>query len=129
MKQIIQKYRNKKTKIQGITFDSKLEANVYLKILELQKSYDFKFELQPKYVLLEKFRFNGKAVREISYVADFLIYVDNAKEYTEYVIDTKGIETPVFKMKRKMFQKKFNQDIILIKSVKKFCEWFKEVMK
>ena len=55
------KYSNKKVNIDGITFDSKKEANRYkeLKILEnLGKISNL--ELQPVYVLQESFKYKGK---------------------------------------------------------------------
>lgn len=119
------KYQNKKVIVKGIKFDSKLESNIYLKILELSKTYDFSYKLQPKYELMPKFRLDGECFRAIDYIADFEICI-NGKVY---VLDAKGLKTPVFKLKEKLFANKYNKKIICITSVKKFVEWFNGVIK
>lgn len=118
------KYKNKKVEVKGIKFDSKLESNIYLKILELAKTHDFSYKLQPKYELMPKFRLDGECFRAIDYVADFEICI-NGKVY---VLDAKGLKTPVFKLKEKLFANKYNKKITCITSVKKFVEWFMEVI-
>ena len=104
------KYHNKKVIYKGIKFDSKRERNRYKELvllknagiissLELQK----KFELQPSY------KKNGKTIRSISYIADFYYY-DNVKK--QYIVeDTKGVKTDVYKIKKKMFEYKYNLTI------------------
>lgn len=98
------KYGNKKTYIDGIKFDSKAEAARYLELLLLEKGKIIcGLKLQPKYLLQGSFRHNGKCERAIHYVADFSYYeCDTEKEVVE---DVKGVETDVFKIKRKMFLK------------------------
>ena len=101
------KYRNKKTEIDGIIFDSKKEADYYqrLKIMKhIGEIQDFDrqvaFELQPEF---EK---DGQKIRAIRYIADFVIYKkDNSVE----IVDTKGIRTKDFELKRKMFEYKYQQ--------------------
>lgn len=119
------KYRNRKVEVKGIKFDSKLEGHVYLKILELAKEHYFNFKLQPSYELVEKFKINGKTVRAITYRADFELKINN-KVFT---IDTKGFETDVFKLKKKLFAYRYGREVICIKSVKQFDIWFREVIK
>jgi hypothetical protein len=116
------KYNNKKTVVKGITFDSKLESEIYLKILELEKTYPFAYELQPEYILLDKFNVDGKPYQKVVYRGDFNIVI-HGKFYT---IDAKGVETPVFKLKKKLFVQKYRRPIICIKSVKEFEKWFME---
>lgn len=96
------KMGNKKLYIDNILFDSIVESRFYLmlKIYKLKgmiKSY----ELQKKYVLQPKFIKNGKTIREISYIADFVII---NKDNGVNVIDIKGLETDVFKIKHKLFE-------------------------
>ena len=119
------KYKNKKVVVKNNKFDSKLESRIYLKILELQKEYDFIFRLQPRYRLVDKFVVDEKLVRPIDYIADFDIVI-NGKTY---VIDVKGLETDVFKIKKKLFAKRYGKQIICVKSVKQFVEWFDDVRK
>lgn len=99
------KYNNKITYVDGIRFDSKREAEYYKQLLLLLKIGEVKeIELQPKFTLLETFRKNGVTHRSITYKADFKVtYTDNRVE----VIDVKGVETQVFKIKRKLFEHQF----------------------
>ncbi|RKZ75172.1 MAG: hypothetical protein DRR19_29510 [Candidatus Parabeggiatoa sp. nov. 1] len=94
------KYHAVKTMIDGLTFDSKKEATRYreLKLLEKQGLIT-DLKLQPAYLLQEGFRYAGKMVRSVQYFADFE-YKQNGKIIVE---DTKGMETDVFKLKRKLF--------------------------
>lgn len=98
------KYHNKRTTVDGITFDSKKEAQRYseLKILERGGKIS-QLVLQPRFELQESFKKNGKTYRKIEYVADFM-YRDNEKNVT-IVEDVKGVKTDVYKLKRKMFEK------------------------
>lgn len=96
------KYRNIKTQVDGITFDSKKEAEYYCKLKLLKQAGEIKdFGLQPRYELQPTFRKNGTTYRAITYVADFVI--TNLDGTTE-VVDIKGVETQVFKIKQKLFE-------------------------
>lgn len=67
------KYRNKKIVIDNIKFDSKLEANRYVELKLLQRAGKIKnLELQPRFLIQEGFKKNGKTFRKIEYVADFM---------------------------------------------------------
>lgn len=96
------KYRNKKVQFNGITFDSKAEETRYKQLLLMQKAnYITDLELQPRFLLQESFKKNGKTYRKIEYVADFK-YIEDGKTIVE---DVKGIQTDVFKLKHKIFEK------------------------
>lgn len=99
------KYGAKKTTIDGIVFDSKVEARyyVYLKTLKERKEI-IDFELQPEYVLMDKFKCNGKIIREIKLKADFLV---TRYDKSKIVVDVKGKPTPVAMLKRKLFMYKY----------------------
>ncbi|NLB90534.1 MAG: DUF1064 domain-containing protein [Clostridiales bacterium] len=98
------KYRNRKTIIDGITFDSKGEANRYCELKLLQRAGEISdLTLQPKFTLQESFKKNGKTHRAITYIADFQ-YQENGKTIIE---DYKGMETEVFRIKRKLFEKRY----------------------
>lgn len=103
------KYGNKKTVVDGIEFDSKIEAIRY-KELKLQEKLGMisDLELQPEFLLQEKFRAYGKTEREIKYIADFK-YFDKCRKRV-VVEDVKGVETAVFKLKRKLFLKRYGND-------------------
>ncbi|MGE8207731.1 DUF1064 domain-containing protein [Heyndrickxia sp. NPDC080065] len=99
------KYGNKKTMVDGITFDSKAEAVYYNQLKWLKQAKQIKdFKLQPRYILQEAFSKNGKNFRKIEYVADFeVLKLDGSVE----VIDIKGVETKEFAIKRKLFERKY----------------------
>lgn len=106
------KYRARKTTVDGITFDSKGEARRYaeLKLME-RAGVIANLELQPAYVLQEAFRcpWNG-AQRAIKYVADFR-YAEGGKTIVE---DFKGKETEVYRIKRKMFLKRYPEIVFRV---------------
>lgn len=100
----MRKYRNKKTQIGMYVFDSIAESKRYKELALLEKAGQIKgLELQPKFLLQEGFKKNGKTYRKIEYIADFM-YIENGKVIIE---DVKGMETDVFKLKRKMFEYKY----------------------
>ena len=98
------KYRNKKTQIDMYVFDSIAESKRYKELALLQKAGEIsELTLQPKFLLQEGFKKNGKTYRKIEYIADFMY-----REKGQIVIeDVKGKETEVFKLKRKLFEYKY----------------------
>ncbi len=99
------KYKNEKTIVDGIQFDSIKEAEYYCKLKILKKAGEIKdFGLQPRFELQPAFEKNGVKYQPITYVADFVI-VNN--DGTTDVVDVKGFETQVFKIKRKLFEYKY----------------------
>lgn len=103
------KYRAKKTEIDGIKFDSRKEAKRYTELKLLERNGDIDdLTLQPRFLLQEGFRKNGKTYRKIEYVADFM-YQQDGKLIIE---DVKGIKTDVYKLKQKLFEKRY-QDLTI----------------
>lgn len=101
------KYKNKKVVVNGIKFDSQLEANHYKTLLLLERAGAIKdLRLQVKFELQPSFNKNGKHYQAINYVADF-VYYDISKEKT-IVADSKGYKTEVYKLKKKMFEYKYS---------------------
>ena len=110
------KYHSKKTVIDGITFDSRKEAERYSELkllercgaisnLELQKV----FELIPaQYELYERYGKNGNRLKDgkkcieksCVYKADF-VYIDN-ETGQQVVEDVKGFRTKEYKIKKKL---------------------------
>lgn len=86
----------------GIVFDSKLEMQYYIDIIEpgFATGEIIMFERQKKYELQPSFVHKGTKIRAIYYVADF--YVEYANGDT-VAIDIKGFPTETAKLKRKMF--------------------------
>ncbi len=96
------KYRNKKVIVDRKEFDSKKEAIRYKELKLLERAGEISnLELQPRFLLQDSFRKNGKTFRRIEYIADFK-YIENGKTIVE---DVKGIQTDVFKLKHKIFEK------------------------
>ena len=119
------KYNAKKVTIDGITFASKSEGRYYQHLLGLMESGVVEsFEMQKPYTLLDKFPHpkTGKTIRAIKYVPDFeVIYTDGRVE----VVDVKGMQTDVFRMKRKLFMFRYQIPLVLVKynrTTKKFVE-------
>ena len=111
---IYRKYHNTKVYVNGIKFDSKLEAGRYRELLLLEQAGQIRnlrrqveFELQPS------FKKNGKTIRKISYIADF-VYEEAGKTIVE---DSKGMATDLFKLKKKLFEYKYPN--LTIKEVRK----------
>lgn len=110
------KYLAKKKVVNGREFHSIKEANRYATLLLLEKSGRISnLKCQPKYLLQDSFKKNGKTYRKIEYIADFE-YIDN--QTGELVVeDVKSAFTEkdkVFAIKRKMFEKKYEDKTISI---------------
>lgn len=112
------KYNAKKVEVDGIKFDSKVEAEYYLHLKEMQEKKEIQgFERQVKMTLQDSFYLEGVKgkIRAITYVVDFKITEnDGSNTY----IDVKGIETDVFKMKRKMFMNRYRTPLVTVKKRK-----------
>ena len=92
---IIRKYRNQKTAVNGITFDSKKEAARYGELKILERAGKIKeLKLQVKYDLAV----NGLKI--CSYKSDFT-YFEEGQQITE---DVKGMKTRVYEIKKKLMK-------------------------
>lgn len=119
------KYGNRKTVVDGITFDSKKEANRFRELQLLERAGKITaLQRQVKYVLIPTQReFSneiykkgahqghfkpGKVMeKECSYIADFAYIQDGA-----YVVeDTKGVRTEAYKIKRKLMLERYGIQI------------------
>ena len=93
------KYGNKKVTIQGIKFDSKWESQRYLYLKSLERAGTIRdLELQVRFNLM---------------VNDQKIDKDGVWHYV--VDDAKGVETPEFKLKKKLMKACLGIDILLSK--------------
>ncbi len=98
------KYRNKKVIVDDYIFDSIQESRRYKELKMLLKTGKIQgLKLQPRFVLQDSFKKNGRTFRKIEYIADFQ-YIENSKTIVE---DVKGMQTDVFKLKHKLFEKKY----------------------
>lgn len=124
---------------EDVTFDSRMEAQFYDALLAHKESHNITdIQMQVPYEIQEKFEWEfiyvkktklkvqqwnrkynyevikkNKKVQPIKYLADFVIKA----WWKEYIIDIKWVETPDFKLKKKMFEKKFNKSLICLTSV------------
>jgi len=96
-------------KFYGIVFDSKAEGQEYLLAISNQRAgLITQLEVQKSFILQEGFTdAQGKRHQDIEYIADFYFYDKSQKRYR--VIDVKGFETEVFKLKRKLFNYKYKE--------------------
>lgn len=136
------KYGAQKTMFRGILFDSKAEADYYKYLLADKMVKDI--QLQPEYTIIEPFkikcskcdgngqflngrtnRFNkcrtckgsGKRTRtKAKYTPDFRVeYVDGLVE----VVDIKGSQTEAFRLRRKLWEMKYDTELVVIKKTNK----------
>jgi hypothetical protein len=108
-----------------------MEADYYIELLRKKKAGGIlEIKLQPSFLLQEGFKKGEKNYKPITYVADFLVTYHNGKQD---VIDvkTEATVTEVFKIKRKLFEKRYPElEITLItKTPKKFGNMFIELEK
>ena len=109
------KYRNQKVTIDGHTFDSKKEGEVYVQLCALEKAGAIRgLELQPKF----EFPLRGKPLRHlphrartskrlvqgrpVSYRADFSYEEQDGNAWKKVVLDVKGFDTQISRLKRAM---------------------------
>lgn len=119
------KYHNKKIVIDGIKFDSKLEAERYGQLKMMERAGVIReLELQPSFVLLPSFRKNGKTWRKTVYKADFrYILCEDDRIIIEDVKGSTSVITDVFRLKQKLFEYKYPDytiSIVASKDIKKF---------
>lgn len=97
------KYRNVKTEVDGITFHSKKEAARYSDLKLLERAGQIKdLRLQVPFV------FEHNDVRICKYLADFC-YRENGREVVE---DCKGKSTREYRLKRKLMKAFFAIEIL-----------------
>ena len=93
------KYKNRKVKLDGYTFDSQAEANRYAELKLLQRANKIEcLALQPAY----PFYINNKLM--FTYYADFHYQNEHGNVIIE---DVKGVRTPVYKLKRKIIEARY----------------------
>lgn len=116
------KYNAKKIIIDEHLFASMEEGAYYLHLIEEQVNGRVDdFDLQPVFVLQPSFKKNGKSYRKIEYKADFDVKHADGRMT---IVDVKGMVTPNFTLKEKMFHYVFpDTELLLVKYVKKYGGW------
>lgn len=100
------KYKAIKTTVDGITFDSKREAyyyQLYSRLEELGEIHNLKLQTSLPFIL------NGKKI--FTYKPDFEFDDDKG----HHIVDVKGVETPVFRLKKKLIEEQYNIEIEVVK--------------
>lgn len=115
---VVSKYHNRKTVVDGMTFDSKAEAERYSELVLMEKAglitgWILK-EARPALVAeARQQRFpleaNGKLIGV--YVADF-VYAYCGSYFGVVIEDVKGFATQAYKLKKKLFQACYGFPII-----------------
>ena len=107
----------------GIVFDSEIEMKYYRDVVltGLKSGEIVEYELQKPYELQPKFKYDGKTISMIKYVADFYI---KYKDGHEEIIDIKGFPDSLAKLKRKLFWYKYpDKKYIWLTYIKKYGGW------
>lgn len=102
------KYHAQKTTVDGIVFDSRREADRYLVLKGMEEDGAIEdLRRQVRYELVPAFDVDGRHYRPVYYVADF-VYVEDGMEVVE---DVKGMRTDVYRLKSKLFSKRYGINI------------------
>lgn len=100
----------------NILFSSKMERKRYQQLKLLEKAGEIKeLALQPKYLLLPAFERNGEHFLAINYIADFSYYDCQTKK--RVAEEVKGMETEIWKIKKKLFHYRHNMELRVIMKV------------
>lgn len=102
------KYKNRKTIVNGITFDSKKEAMRYLALRSLESDGKIEgLQRQQKFILAPPVSLGGRKKPALSYIADFIYHKDGKM----VVEDVKGFRTAAYRVKRHLMASVHNIDI------------------
>lgn len=102
------KYHAKKTVVDGIAFDSRKEADRYLALKGMEEDGSIEdLRRQVRYELVPAFDVDGRHYRPVCYVADF-VYREDGREVVE---DVKGVRTDVYRLKSKLFARRYGVSI------------------
>ena len=103
---MMNKYRNEKTVVNGIAFDSRLEAERFRQLLLLEQAGEisglklqYGLQINPPWTNPH----TGAKLKGSTYYADFA-YIDT-RSHKMVIEDTKGVETDVFRLKWNLAQR------------------------
>ena len=109
------KYRNKKTLLDGIIFDSKVESERYTELKLLEKAGEIEyFERKVKFELAPSVVINGRKRPPLRYYADFTYYSFKDGFVVEDVKGSKKV-TDGYRIKRHLMKSVFDIDIMEIR--------------
>ena len=109
------KYHNVKTMANGITFDSKKEANRFVELSWLLKAGEIRnLKLQPEFTLAEAYTTpEGERVKRVVYRADFSYERSTDPDafgsvyWIPVVEDVKGVRTDTYNLKKRLMREKY----------------------
>lgn len=102
------KYHNKKLDTDDGKFDSKYEYQKWCELKLLEKNGNISdLHRQVKFELIPSIKTACETLRSISYYADF-VYIEGG---TMFVVDSKGYNTDVFQIKKRLLIQKIKQGI------------------
>lgn len=109
------KYGAIKTEVGGLVFDSKKESMEWARLSALQRAGKIRdLERQKRFILQDGFVNNkGERIRPICYVSDFSFYDVEQDSLVAMDTKSKATRTPVYLLKKKMFEYKFPQYIFV----------------
>lgn len=97
----VSKYKARKTAYGGSVYDSGKEAKRAAELELLQRAGKIRnLRRQVKFTLQEGFLYEGRKIRAIEYVADFVYEADGL-----IIEDVKGYRTPEYRIKAKMLKR------------------------
>lgn len=103
------KYNAKKTSVDGLVFDSRREANRYVKLREMENNGEISdLQRQVRVELVPPFDRDGQHFRGIYYVVDFTYTDTDGNTIWE---DVKGVKTSVYLIKRKLVAYRYGVSI------------------
>ena len=110
------KYHNRRTLVDGISFDSKKEARRYVELRDMLRCKAISdLKLQQEFTLQEAYTTpEGVRVRAIRYKADFTYYRDDGAGHDTLVVEdvkSRATKTRVYEIKRKLLREKFGIEI------------------
>lgn len=101
------KYGSKKVENNGHKFDSRIESNFY----NLLRLHSIEFTMKDVFVLQDKFKYLGEAVREVKIIPDFVIRKNGV---IFAIVDSKGFQTDKSKLQFKLLKNHFKENQVPI---------------
>ena len=98
------KYRSQRVVVDGFSFASKAEARRYGELRILERAGEISgLRLQPVYILEPANK--ADKLRAIKYIGDFEYWENKTGGFV--CEDVKGVRTPVYRLKRQLFLRRF----------------------
>lgn len=111
VEQIRSKYGNRKCVVDGITFDSEREGARYSVLARRQAAGEIsQLQIQVPFEIVPAARVAGRNCRARVYIADFVYVVTETG--SRVVEDSKGMLTPMYRLKRHLMKVVHNIDIV-----------------